>query len=191
MPILGSSASQNTKTFLSGTFDSIATTTLTSTTASITFSSIPQTYTHLQIRGISRCNRAVAYGSSMQAQFNGDTGANYWQYHYIYGDGTSAGGGAGNLTTQSLVGFSLGSNALANAFNTTIIDILDYKNTNKYKVIRSSDGSDTNGNHPGQASFISSNWNSTSAITSITIYPTTAFSFLQYSSYALYGIKGA
>jgi len=171
-----------------GAWDSIAATTLNSTTASITFSSIPQTYTHLQIRGISRCNRAVSFGNSMQVQFNGDTGSNYFQYHYLYGDGSATGAGAGNLTTQAYVGSSLGSSALANTFSTTIIDILDYKNTNKYKVIRSLDGYDINGS--GGIYLNSANWNSTSAITSIVIYPTVSFSFLQYSSYALYGIKG-
>lgn len=172
----------------SGAYDSIAATTLNSTTASITFSSIPQTYTHLQIRGISRCNRAVGFASSMQVQFNGDTGNNYFQYHYIYGNGSATGSDAGALATQALVGGSLGSAATANAFSTIIIDILDYKNTNKYKVIRSLDGNDTNGS--GGIYLNSANWNSTSAITSIVIFPTTSFSFLQYSSYALYGIKG-
>jgi len=190
MPILGITASQ-----MSGhltppavlAYDSIATTTLGSTTASITFSSIPQTYTHLQIRGISRCNRAVSFASSLQVQFNGDTGSNYWQYHYVYGDGASTGTGAGSLTTQALVGGSLGSSSTANTFATQVIDILDYRNTNKYKVIRSLDGNDTNG--AGGIYLNSANWNSTSAITSLTIYPTVSFSFLQYSSYALYGVK--
>jgi hypothetical protein len=193
MPILGIMASQVTGHLWapSGAYDSIATTTVGSGgTSSITFSSIPSTYTHLQIRGISRCNRAVSYASSLQAQFNGDTGSNYWQYHYLYGDGATVGSGSGNLTTQALVGFSMGSSATANTFETSIIDILDYGNTNKYKVIRSLDGGDVNGAN-GAIYLISSNWNSTSAITSITIYPTTAYSFLQYSSFALYGIRGA
>jgi hypothetical protein len=173
----------------SASYDSIATTTVGSGgAASITFSSIPSTYTHLQIRGISRCNRAVNYASSMQLQFNGDTGSNYFQYHYLYGSGTVVGSEAGNLTTQALVGSSTGSSVTANVFAGQVIDILDYKNTNKYKVIRSLDASDQNGS--GGIYLFSSSWNSNSAVTSITIYPTTAFSFLQYSSYALYGIKG-
>ena len=185
-----SSAASNSVVVASVTspsYDSIASTTLGSTTASITFSSIPATYTHLQIRGISRCNRAVSYASSLQAQFNGDTGSNYWQYHYMYANGATLGAGSGDLTTQALVGYSMGSSATANTFEATIIDILDYKSTNKYKTIRSLDGGDTNG--AGGIQFMSSSWMTTSAITSITIFPTTAFSFLQYSSFALYGVK--
>ena len=187
MPILGSIASQNTKTFLSGTFDSIATTTLTSTTASITFSSIPATYTHLQIRGINKTsagtgNEWIAFG------VNGSS-PNLLSQHVVYGDGATASGENGTSSTAQSSWFALGSaNDTASAFGVSIMDIFDYANTNKNKTFRTIMGWNKNGSgYVGQSSNL---WNSTSAITSITILPRTN-SFVQHTSFALYGIKGA
>jgi hypothetical protein len=75
---------------------------------------------------------------------------------------------------------------VANTFGTFILDILDYKDTNKYKTARSLDGSDANGS--GEISLRSGSWRNTAAITSITLTPT-GTGIAQYSSFALYGIK--
>ena len=80
------------------------------------------------------------------------------------------------------------SGAQPNIYNGLIIDILDYKDTNKYKTLRGLGGNDANGS--GYVSFNSGSWRSTSAITSIKLYPDTG-SFNTYSHFALYGIKGA
>jgi hypothetical protein len=176
--------------FIENSYESIATTTIGSGGAAfIEFSSIPQTYTHLQIRGISRADRSASFGTPLQLQFNSDTGSNYWQYHMLYGDGSVADSIVGNNTTQSVVGYSLGSTAIANTHAATIIDIVDYTSTNKYKVTRSFDGYDTNST-TGQITMVSSLWNSASAITSIKLFFAAGYNFLQYSQYALYGIKG-
>jgi hypothetical protein len=85
MPILGIMASQISGHLFapSGAYDSIATTTLSSPAASITFSSIPATYTHLQIRGIAR---STAAAGNVSIAYNSDTGSNY-AGHDLYGDG--------------------------------------------------------------------------------------------------------
>jgi hypothetical protein len=75
----------------------------------------------------------------------------------------------------------------ANAFSTSVLDILDYANTNKTKVIRSLDGNDTNGS--GNVGLYSGMYNSTNAITSVTIAPQSG-NWNQYTTFALYGIKG-
>ena len=90
-PILGIYASQITGHLFtpSNSYTSIATATVDSGGASsITFSSIPSTYTHLQIREISR-GAAVQTSTNIQMQFNSDTGTNYSDT-WLYGNGTSA-----------------------------------------------------------------------------------------------------
>jgi hypothetical protein len=167
-----------------GDFESIQTVTVGSGgAASISFTSIPQTFTHLQIRGIANSGDA----SYIAAQFNGDTATNY-SNHAIYGDD------GGTLVPQqnaSTTNVQIArSNYVANSiFGTGVCDILDYANTNKFKTTRALAGNDSNGTAGGVAFFSSGNWRSTSAITSVSIFPTSG-SFRQYSSFALYGIKG-
>jgi len=165
-------------------YESIATTTLSSTNT-ITFSSIPATYTHLQIRVLARSQRADT-GDLCNFRFNGDTASNYVA-HQLNGDGATAGAGAWSSVAQ-IYGMRVAANsASANVFGVGVLDILDYANTNKYKTTRSLSGYDNNGS--GEIYLMSGNWRSTSAITSITIVPNVGTGFLQYSSFALYGVK--
>jgi hypothetical protein len=79
------------------------------------------------------------------------------------------------------------------SFGVSIVDILDYANTNKYKTVRVLSGVDFNGTLAGYGGYVgplSGNWRNTSAITSIKINAQTG-NFTQYSQFALYGIKGA
>jgi hypothetical protein len=160
-----------------GDYESIQTYTLSTSQASITFSGIPSTYKHLQIR-LSAIN-TTAFGD-IYMQFNSDTGSNY-KAHYLYGNGASA--LAGVLTQTSVyAGFiSTGSNT-----GVGITDILDYGNTNKNKTSRTLMGADRNGS--GDLALTSGLWLNTAAITSITLIPGTNL-FAQYSSFALYGVK--
>ena len=73
-------------------YESIQTVNLTGSQSSITFSSIPGTYKHLQIRGVLRGDRANT-GEIVGVQFNGDTTAANYASHRLIGDGTNAGGG--------------------------------------------------------------------------------------------------
>jgi len=169
-------------------YESIASTTVGLLgTASVTFSSIPATYTHLQVRAISRSDRVSSAGDGMLVQFNSDTGANY-SYHYLQGDGTSVTAGADTSVTSMIIPRSGSATQTAGIFGATVLDILDYKNTNKYKTIRTLGGNDANGS--GIVSFFSGSWRNTNAITSITIDQQNGTNFVQYSSFALYGIKG-
>jgi hypothetical protein len=163
-------------------YESIATTTLGSSTATITFSSIPATYTHLQLRWFSK-NTSADY--SIRAQFNSDTAANY-SYHGLYGTGALP--GVFNGVSQTFLQVGQNADSTASIFGSGVADILDYANTNKYKTTRTLSGYDKNGG--GAVTFESGAWRSTSAITSISLFDA-AGDFAQYSSFALYGIKGA
>ena len=168
----------------SGSYYPLSTVTVGATSvASITFTSIPSTYTHLQLRFI----HTVTNGSTPTFMtFNSDTGANYSR-HSLRADGsTLSSGGNANQSDMDIFGYLLGSSTTDPTAG--IVDILDYANTNKYKTVRTLAGCDQN-TSGGEINFNSNNWRSTSAITSISI--ATDFPFKQYSSFALYGIKGA
>lgn len=169
-----------------GSYESIATVTVESGgAANVEFTSIPSTYQHLQIRGIVR--ESTGGYDQLYVQLNADTGNNYSK-HALYGDG-SAVTATGNATQNHIsVAAIPGSNQTSSVFAGGVIDILDYKDTNKYKTIRSLAGVDVNGG--GYAWFSSGLWQNTNAVTSIKLYSSSAVNLAQYSSFALYGIKG-
>ena len=187
-PILGIIASS--KFAAVGDFESIATVNGTGSAASIEFTSIPSTYTHLQVRGIIQPNNPSGGGATFVAmRINNDTGTNY-AYHYLRGDGasvTASGGGSQNI---GLVALSTQGNA-TNVFTGFVMDILDYANTNKYKTVRTLGGYDANGS--GNVSLISVLWQNTNAITSIKIFANDGLNLnvSANATFALYGIKGA
>jgi hypothetical protein len=190
MPILGTVASQfSSKPF--GSFESISSATIGSGGQStVSFTSIPQTYTHLQLRCTAKNSSANSFANNVNFQFNSDTGSNY-AWHLSYGVGTNpTGGSATPSSTFIYTGVAIGAST-ANIFGTFIIDILDYTNTNKFKTSRSLIGA-TQNSTPTSHQFIgigSGLWRNTNAISTITLTPN-AGNFLQYSSFALYGIKG-
>jgi len=161
----------------------LATTTLSTATATITFSSIPQNYEHLQVRGI--LNNSATDAALMT--FNGDTGSNYSR-HRLTGNGSGAGAASGVNNTSIAINGLTGFQSTTSVYGPVILDILDYVNTSKYKTIRSLSG--TENNTSGGIEFNSGLWMSTNAITSIT-FSTVSGTWAQYSTLALYGIKRA
>ena len=159
---------------LPSTMTPIATNTLTATASTITFSSIPQTYTDLVLVA-----SFTAGNNDEKLQFNGDTGANY-SWMRLYGDGTSASAGfaptptylrhtGGDLTTQQNV----------------IINIFNYANATTHKTTIG------RGNNAAiQTTAVAGLWRNNAAITSIT-YSVSANNFSSGSTFTLYGIKAA
>jgi hypothetical protein len=194
MPMLGIMASGISGNLWApaGAYDFIAAGTVGSNT--VTFTSIPATYTHLQIRATVRAgNHPYNTDNAILMRVGAtsvDTGSNYSQ-HYLYGDGASKGaGGTANLSWMQVADMPSGSTT-ANTFGTFIVDILDYANINKYKTVRSLSGFDTN-TTLGIIWFASGNWRNTAAIGTISLAmvgfadPAT---FGTYSRVDLYGIK--
>ena len=163
----------------------IATTTLGSATNTVTFSNIPQTYEHLQIR-VNWGFTDTTNNTWLNTRFNSDSGSNY-AYHSIRANGSTV---SAATTGTSASNLSLGADDVgdANIWSVSIADILDYSNTNKYKTTRALAGQDRN--TAGVVNYWSGLWMNTSAINLITIY-TTASTFRQNSIFALYGIKRA
>jgi hypothetical protein len=177
-------------------FDSIATVTLGTSASSITFSSIPSTYKHLQIRLFGQTNRATYGGDNFYMRVGAstvDSGSNY-AWHMVYGEGTATGTGAGSSATyiNVLNGGCLGTTA-GGSFGGVVVDLLDYANTSKYKTTRALGGTDDNGASAGgfgrAVGLNSGLWQSTTAINIISLYPMNGTNFNAYTSAALYGIK--
>lgn len=198
--ILGTISSGFTETT---SFESIATASVgPSGDAYVEFTSIPSTYQHLQIRGFASTSRTFYGTDSYHLRFNSDTSTNY-NYGYLRVDGGSPAVSGGVVSyhydtgqSEIYIGSAAGTTTIATsgdgAFGVSVIDILDYKDTNKYKTIRTLSGVDINGVLNSYAGFVylqSGLWKSTSAISSIRITGDT--SFRQHTHFALYGIKGA
>lgn len=173
--------------FVPGDYQSIATTTVgAGGSSSITFSSIPATYQHLQIRVLARSTYAGT-GDGYLLKFNGVGGTSY-AYHLLIGTGSSAVASASTSAAFIVSGDLPAATETANIFGGLVIDVLDYANSNKYKTTRSLSGDDRNGS--GSVRFISGLFMDTTAISSVSLTLLNGGNFAQYTSAALYGIKG-
>jgi len=170
-------------------FESIATATGTGSSGTITFSSIPATYQHLQIRAIIRSTEGGS-GTNFKTILNGDSGSNY-AAHRIQGDGTSPGVGGATSQTDVFTGRAPGGGTASGIMAALIVDILDYASTTKYKTLRQLSGQDSNQSYAGLISLRSGLWNNTNAVTSISFIIDSPANFSTSTSFALYGIKGA
>jgi hypothetical protein len=171
-------------------FESIATVTVgAGGSSAITFSSIPQTYQHLQLRGIEQQFYGVNDRGYTAIRFNGDSGTNYTR-EQLWGTGGSANPASLLDNSYAYCGFSLligNTSPRTQWFASNVIDILDYSNTNKFTTVRGFGGGDVGAN--GDTGFVDSLWKNTAAVTSIT-FPNINGNFQQNTTYALYGIKG-
>ena len=171
------------------TFNLISSVTVGSPTTTITFSSIPQTYTDLQLVISGRSDHAAHYGGGT-LRFNGDTGSNY-SFKRIYGDTTTVGTSAGS-SVSSITDWDVnGGTTTANTFGNAQIYIPNYT-SNNFKSC-SIDYSVENNASAGINGTGAGLWSNTSAITSISLLSFTfsTYYFQQYTTAYLYGISNA
>lgn len=169
-------------------YESIATVTVGLIPSStITFSSIPSTYKHLQLRSIAQSSTIGGNWQRLVVSFNSDTTNGNYVDHVLQGNGAGA---SAYAETSTRKGFGAAASSGANVFNANVTDILDYANTSKNKTSRTLRGLDSNGAYTGVVAFESNLWMSTAAINSIVLTIEDGSSFTQYSQFALYGIKG-
>lgn len=165
------------------TYEPIATTTLSSTANTITFSNIPNTYTDLRIVANVKHTSGRYF---VRLQFNGNTNSDYsWTHLYSFASGTT---GSTQSSSQSYIAFGQAGSPTENpGFYTA--DILSYAgNTNKAVLLRES--ANVNSTSNGGLTVGVGLWRSTNAITSVNIH-TTINSFAIGSSATLYGILKA
>lgn len=188
-----SSASSSLTLVTPSIYESIQTVTSTGSETSLSFTSIPGTYKHLQIRGLGRYSgNAFGFTIGLRVRFNNDTAANY-AWKKITGQGAAV-AAIGYVDTDYgyVASSAAGGGVTSNIFGVSVIDIEDYASTSKFKTFRYYAGTDANvASTSYELSIGSSLWRSTSAITRIDIQFTDAGgASATGSTFALYGIKG-
>jgi hypothetical protein len=166
--------------FNPSSFESIATALGTGASNTILFSSIPQTYKHLQLRF---SGLATSGGATVTMRLNGDTGTNYSRHYLTTQATTITVGGNANANQMAVAGWNTGSSTTYPTV--AIIDIHDYASTTKNKTVRIFSGIDLSTD--GDVELNSGAYLNTSAITSISIIGST---WTTTSVFSLYGIKG-
>ena len=171
-----------------GTYTLIASNTLGSNTASVTFGSIPATYTDLKIVSNGRTDWTTNEYEALYMQLNSDTATNY-SVTALMGTGSAA--ASYRQSTQNQMEISRFSNSFSSntAFGTSIIDLQDYSNTTTYKTAISR----TNNVPYGYYNVGSTVglWRSTAAVSTIKLYPALGSNFVTGSTFKLYGIEAA
>jgi hypothetical protein len=165
-----------------GAYNSIATLSGTGSSGTISFTSIPSNYKHLQFKIHSISTGAADW---VFTRFNNDTTAANYRQHRLWGDG---GGGAFSQTNsgQASIMYNFIGGSTTDP-STGVMDILDYANTGKNKTTNTFFGWDINGG--GQVNFISGLYMSTSAINRVDFILQSS-SFATSTRISLYGIKG-
>ena len=156
------------------TYDSIATTTLSAGTATVTFSSIPATYTDLRLI----VSGSTSASDNTVIRVNGDTASNY-SSTYLGGNGTAASSGRFSSQTYAILGYVGSGNQMVEQF-----DFMNYSNTTTNKTILCRSSSSTVWVE-GSVGL----WRSTAAINSITILFFSSATFNTGTRFTLYGIK--
>lgn len=166
-------------------YESIITYTGTGSSGTITFSTIPTTYKHLQIRYIGR-GTGGAIATTLRMRINGSSST--YALHRLFGNGSTATayGSTAEVYIQDNMNFAGGA-AAANVFGAGVIDLLDYNDANKKPVIRALSGTDNNGS--GEIMFGSGMYPTNAAVTSISL-EANGQNWATGSHFALYGIKG-
>ena len=157
---------------MTATYDLIASNVLTSSAASVTFSSIPATYRDLVLV----MNVTSTYALTTM-RFNSDTGSNYTAVR-MAGDGSSASSGTQSTTfIDCYIEASTGNRSMS------IVQINDYSATDKHKpvLIRAT-------SPHARTVAIAARWANTSAINSITLNAFDTYQYEAGSSFHLYGI---
>jgi hypothetical protein len=155
--------------------------------SAITFNNIPQTFTDLKVLLSVRPSRTAQTWDSVGCIFNSDSAGNY-SSRLIYGGPSGAGSNFGSTTSGlSFISYASSASATANTFGNGEIYIPNYTSAN-FKQVLGDSVAETNGTADWIMALSAGLWRSTSAITSLTVYPVSGGTFAQYSTASIYGI---
>ena len=172
-----------------GSYELISTTILSSSQATVTLGSIPQTYKHLQIRIEGGSGGMNGYPDYWRMYVNGSQSGGNYASHYLRGNGSSVVSGATSGQASMLTLLAMGDHPDANRRGAAIIDLLDYTSTVKTKTVRALSGTPVQGTGPA-VHFASGFANEYGAITSVSFVAAGGPSIWTGSRFSLYGIKG-
>jgi hypothetical protein len=168
------------------TYELIEAKTLTTSTASITFSSIPATFTDLKVVTSLRSNYA-ANGSGASMRFNSSSTG--YSYKQIYG--FSGGAGSVSSTSTTEIGYNVNSaSSTSNTFTSTEFYIPNYASSNS-KPVSVEGAFEMNSSTGWQLDMFAYLWSNSAAITTISITENNSSSFISGSTFYLYGIKNS
>jgi len=168
------------------TYTLIASNTLSSSAASVTFSAIPNTFTDLVLR-VSARGDAAGGSTEINLLINGSSAANYSNTN-LYGDASSPGSNRESNSTRIQLFVTDGSTATANTFSSHEVYLPNYTGSAN-KVVSSFNVQERNISNPAFIDVTASLRSVTDAITSLTLI--TASNFVSGSSFFLYGIKNS
>lgn len=154
--------------------------------ASVTFSSIPSTYTDLVLK-ISWRTTAAVVANIGYLTFNSDTTG--YSHKFVQGNGATADSGGYTGANSKNSGIIPGSSATGNTFSNNEIYIPNYKGSN-YKSY-SIDSTGENNATTSYAMLLAGLWSNISAITSIKLEEQNGATISQYSTFTLYGVSNA
>jgi hypothetical protein len=165
----------------------IAKNVLGSDTATVTFSSIPATYTDLLLVCSVRSARSGQLLDNMKVRFNAAANDNNHSVRWLEGNGSSA--SSSSDTFEGLLGYLPAATATADSFASCEIYLPNYAgSTNKpYSVTNVMENNATAARIVALAGL----WSSTNAINEVKLLSTTASNFTSGSSFYLYGITKA
>jgi hypothetical protein len=155
--------------------------------ASITFSSIPSTYTDLCVKISARTNRASAV-DSLGFYYNGDATAARYTGRVLFGTGSTVGSTAPSPVNDETM-FIAGNTATASTFGSTELYIPNYAGSTQKSGSIDSVG-ETNAT-TARMNIAAVLYDQTTAITSITIIPITGTLLQEHSTAYLYGVSNA
>jgi len=157
------------------TYEPIATNTLGSAAASVTFSTISGSYTDLVLVFAGSITSGF---DAINMQFNGDTGTTYSRT-ILVGNGTTASSSRDSTASSIQIGI------MGTDQSNTIWNVMNYANITTYKTVLSRGNSASNSVRANVGL-----WRNTAAITSI-ILTAASSTFISGSTFTLYGIKAA
>lgn len=170
------------------TYTLISSNVLASSAASVTFSSIPSTYTDLVLRVSARDNAAAVTTTLFLVAYNTDTTFTGNSFTRLYAAGASV--YSDNGTASGNISYMAGANATANTFGSSEIYIPAYAGA-QYKPISNFSVAETNDATTARVAAFAALWSNTAAITTLTITPFSGGNFASTSSFYLYGIKNS
>jgi hypothetical protein len=164
---------------------------LSGSAASMSVSSIPATYRHLQVRVLARGDNATVTNQYILAQFNGDTtAANYYtQTHFANAAADTIGEVLGAQSGIQCINTATLSSARANSWGRLNAEVLDYAG-GTLKALTFTGGllaALTTGSLVASYGF--GQWDSVAAITQVTVVLQSGANFVSGSKMQVYGVK--
>lgn len=155
---------------------------------SVTFNSVPQTYSDLLIRMSVRDNANAAV-HNIALKFNNNSSS--YNGTFFYSEGSTAGAGATGRNDFAQGSYAMANTSRADSFSIIDAYVFDYTNSSRYKCITYDNALANNSLTSGGMNYWHSIWSNNAAITTVTITEIDGAAFIANSTFYLYGISNS